>query len=349
MVPFAGWEMPVQYTSILDEHLAVRRTAGLFDVSHMGQFRLHGAQARTFLDKLLSCNIDRLSIGRAAYGIMCYEDGGSVDDLIVYQVDDEEYFLCVNAANTERDLEWITGHIVGYDCRVDDVSDAFALLALQGPRAIELFEKATALSISGLKRFHATQVTALQTHMLVSRTGYTGEDGLELYLPSSEGARVANVLYETGKDHGLQLIGLGARDSLRLEAGMPLYGHELSGEIDLLTAGLGFAAKLETGKSFIGSEALLQKLTTGLKQRVVHFTLSDRRIPRTGYAIVGENGSPCGSVLSGAHSPIRECPIGSALVDRAMLEKNSPLFVDIRGQQFPIRIEKTPLHRPSSD
>lgn len=345
MVPFAGWEMPVQYTSILEEHLAVRQTAGLFDVSHMGQLRVHGTEARAFLDQILSCDVERLRLGKAAYGLLCDEDGGCVDDLIVYQVADEEFFLCVNAANLEKDVAWISRFVAGRDCRVDDVSDSFALLALQGPLALELFEKVAEVSLDGLKRFHAVQLACLETRMLVSRTGYTGEDGLELYLPAGEGARVANLLFESGKAAGLRLVGLGARDSLRLEAGLPLYGHELSAEIDLLTAGLGFAAKLETGRAFIGSQALLRKLADGLRQRVLHFVLKDRRLPRAGYSVVDREGSVCGRILSGAHSPVLGAPIGSALVNRDALESKAPLSVVIRNEPVPMVIKRPPLHR----
>lgn len=345
MVPFAGWEMPVQYTSILEEHLAVRQAAGLFDVSHMGQLRVHGPEARTFLDQILSCDMERLRPGRALYGILCQEDGGCVDDLIIYQVGDEEFFLCVNAANLEKDREWMGDLGAGRDCRIEDVSEAFALLALQGPIAIELFEKVAGLSLVGLKRFHAVQLGCFDTHILVSRTGYTGEEGLELYLPSGEGARVANLLYESGKAAGLRLVGLGARDSLRLEAGLPLYGHELSAEIDLLTAGLGFAAKLETGRAFIGSQALLKKLTDGLRERVIHFSLDDRRLPRPGYPICDREGTDCGSVLSGAHSPVLGAPIGSAWVNREALENRGPLSVRIRNTEVPLLIRRPPLHK----
>jgi aminomethyltransferase len=345
MVPFAGWEMPVQYTSILEEHLAVRQQAGLFDVSHMGQLRVHGPQAREFLDQILSCDIDRLYIGRAAYGILCQDDGGCVDDIIVYQIEDEEFFLCVNAANREKDFLWISRLATSLDCRVDDVSDSFALLALQGPIAIELFEKVTDHSLDGLKRFHATPLACLDTRILVSRTGYTGEDGLELYFPASEGPRVANLIYESGKEAGLRLVGLGARDSLRLEAGFPLYGHELSEEIDLLTAGLGFAAKLETGKAFVGSQQLLKNLTEGLRQRVIHFILDDRRLPRPGYPVCDRDGTACGKVLSGAHSPVLGKPIGSALVDRTALDERQPLAVAIRNDRVPLRVQRPPLHK----
>jgi aminomethyltransferase len=344
MVPFAGWEMPVQYTSILEEHLAVRTKAGLFDVSHMGQLRVHGSEARALLDQILSCDVERLHVGKAAYAILCYEDGGCVDDLILYRVDDEEYFLCVNAANIEKDLEWINGLAVGYDCRIDDVSDSFALLALQGPLAIGMFEEISGHALNGLRRFHAQRVDCMDTHILVSRTGYTGEDGLELYLPIGEASRIANRLFEGGKSAGLHLVGLGARDSLRLEAGLSLYGHEISGQIDLLTAGLGFAAKLETGRPFIGSQALLKKLADGLQKRVVYFVLEDRRIPRAGQSVCTESGTVCGEVLSGAQSPVLSKPIGSALIDTDCIQSSAPLYVDIRGKHIPIHLKRPPLH-----
>lgn len=343
LVPFAGWEMPVQYTSILEEHRAVRQAAGLFDVSHMGEIRVHGKEALTFLDTLVTNDCRRLEVGKALYTVMCYEDGGVVDDLIIYQVGDEEYLLCVNAANVARDFEWMTSQAVRFDCLLDDVSDNFGLLALQGPRALEIFRVASGADLSGVKRFHFVQDHFMGTAALVSRTGYTGEDGLELYLPSDETARVANRIYEVGKAHGLRLAGLGARDSLRLEAGYPLYGHEISQEIDPLTGGLGWVVKCSKAVDFIGKGMLQQKKEAGLARRVAFFVLQDRRIARPGTIVVDAGGQPRGRVLSGTQSPMLERPIGSALVEADMLSRVEPLYVDIRGNRLPLEFRKPPL------
>jgi aminomethyltransferase len=348
MVPFAGWEMPVQYTSILDEHRAVREQAGLFDVSHMGEVRVHGPDARSFINVLVTNDVDRLQLGTALYTVMCYEDGGVVDDLIIYQVGDEEYLLCINAGNVEKDVEWMIGQAVGFECLIDNVSENFGLLALQGPMALRIFEEASGADLSALKRFTFVQGDFLDTRAMVSRTGYTGEDGLEIYLPAGESARVANRLIETGKDHGLHLVGLGARDSLRLEAGYPLYGHEISSEIDPLTGGLGWVVKFGKEANFTGKSALLTKKEAGLSRKVVFFRLNDRRIARQGAEILDSKGNPCGTVLSGTQSPMLGRPIGSALVPAGVGGPGHPLFVDIRGNRIPLEIAKPPLHKLDS-
>jgi len=345
MVPFAGWEMPVQYTSILEEHRAVRNAAGLFDVSHMGEARVHGAEACLFLNHLVTNDVNRLEIGKALYTVMCHEDGGVVDDLIIYQVGDEEYFLCLNAANVEKDIEWMEGQAVGFDCLVDDISDDFGQLALQGPRAIPIFEEVTGLILDDLGRFRFKQAEILGTQALNSRTGYTGEDGLELYLPAKETARIANHLLESGKAHGLLLTGLGARDSLRLEAGFPLYGHEISGQIDPLTGGLGWVVKLQKPEPFLGRKALQSLKEAGLERQVVFFRLEDRRIARQGTAIFDGAGDPCGSVLSGTQSPMTGRPIGSALLSRKALASGGPLFASVRQSLLQLEIAKPPLHQ----
>jgi aminomethyltransferase len=340
LVPFAGWEMPVQYTSILDEHRAVREAAGLFDVSHMGEARVHGSGARDFLNHLLTNDIDRLEIGKALYSVMCHEDGGVVDDLIVYQVGDEEYFLCLNAANVEKDIEWMEGQAVGFDCIVDNVSDAFGQLALQGPRSLEIFEAATGIRLDDLKRFRFIQGPFMETQALISRTGYTGEDGLEMYLPAGETARVANRLFEIGKAFGLKLTGLGARDSLRLEAGFPLYGHEISAQIDPITGGLGWVVKLDKASAFVGRDALKRIREQGPRKRVAFFRLGDRRIARQGTPVLDDAGNACGTVLSGTQSPMTGRPIGSALLP----VEGGPYYADIRGRRIPLEIARPPLH-----
>jgi len=336
--------MPVQYSSILEEHKAVRNSAGLFDVSHMGEVRIHGADALSFLDYLVTNDCGKLEIGKALYTVMCYEDGGVVDDLIIYQVGDEEFLLCINASNVEKDVEWITSQAVGYDCLIDNVSDVFGQIALQGPMALEIFEAASGVDLSNLGRFKFVQDTCMETKVLVSRTGYTGEDGLELYLPAGESARIANRIYEVGKSRGLTLAGLGARDSLRLEAGYPLYGHEISSEIDPLTGGLGWVVKLDKKSDFLGKSALTQLKESGLPQKVVFFRMDDRRIARQGTEVVDEEGRVCGKVLSGTLSPILGKPIGSALVNSENLNSGGSLYVDIRGNKISLEVSKPPLH-----
>lgn len=346
LVPFAGWEMPVQYTSILEEHRAVREAAGLFDVSHMGEARIHGPGAREFLDHLLTNDVERLEVGRALYTVMCAEDGGVVDDLIVYQVGDEEYFLCLNAANVEKDVAWMERQSERFDCLVDNVSDNFGQLALQGPRALEIFRLVSGTDLSDLKRFRFVQGSFMQTHALISRTGYTGEDGLEIYLPAGETARIANRMVEIGKDLGLRLVGLGARDSLRLEAGYPLYGHEISEHIDPLTGGLDWVVKFRKHDPFIGKEALLRIHESGPQSKVVFFRLEDRRIARQGTPVMDEAGEVCGRVLSGSQSPLTGRPIGSALVPAGDATGPEQVFhVEIRKTRSRLHVARPPLHK----
>ncbi|NBD38580.1 MAG: glycine cleavage system aminomethyltransferase GcvT [Verrucomicrobia bacterium] len=345
MVPFAGWEMPVQYTSIMEEHRAVRTTAGLFDVSHMGEARIHGAEARQFLDFLLPNDLGRLEVGRALYSPMCTADGGVVDDLLVYQVGDEEYLLCLNAANTTKDLLHMEEHRRGFDCIVDDVSDDFGLLALQGPRAIALLSELTGVDFGGLKRFRFVRESIFGTNAILSRTGYTGEDGLEMYLPAGESARVANLIFEGTKEEGVQLAGLGARDSLRLEAGLPLYGHELSAEIDPLSGGIGWTVRFSEKGDFLGRKALEAKKAAGLARKVAFFTLDNRRIARAESIILDREGNARGHVLSGTMSPLLNKPIGSALVDTTALEAGDELYVQLRGHLVTVRFTKPPLHK----
>ncbi|MGA1205200.1 MAG: glycine cleavage system aminomethyltransferase GcvT [Opitutales bacterium] len=345
MVPFAGWEMPVQYTSILDEHRSVRETAGLFDVSHMGEVRVHGSQARDYLNHLVTNDVDKLVVGKAIYTVMCYEDGGVVDDLIIYQVGDEEYLLCVNASNVAKDVEWMTGQAVGFECLVDDVSDSFGQLALQGPKAMEILELASGHDFSKLGRFYFIQGTFFDTQAIISRTGYTGEDGVELYLPAGETARVTNLIYEVGKEKGLTLTGLGARDSLRLEAGYPLYGHEIDADINPLSGGLSWVVKFDKPGNFVGKDALLKAQQAAIREKIVFFLMDDRRIARQGTPVLDADGQQVGRVVSGTQSPMLGKPIGSAMVAIASARIGAHLWVDIRGKHLPIQVARPPLHR----
>src|SRR3954469_7128738 len=228
LVDFAGWEMPVQYRSILEEHKAVRRTAGLFDVSHMGEVDVQGPDAARFLNHLVTNDVAKLFPGRVLYSPMCYPSGGVVDDLLVYMLEPEKYFLVINAGNIAKDLAWIREQSKGFNVQIDDRSDDFGLLAVQGPRAAEIVQSLTGAKLGAVKYYHFVEGPVAGIHCLISRTGYTGEDGFELYVSASEVVALADALLEAGKSRGLELAGLGARDSLRLEAGYPLYGHEIT-------------------------------------------------------------------------------------------------------------------------
>jgi glycine cleavage system T protein len=341
MVDFAGWEMPVQYKSILEEHKAVRRAAGLFDVSHMGEVDVKGAGAEAFLQHLVTNDVSRLTPGRVLYTSMCYENGGVVDDLLVYKRGSEDFFLCINAGNTDKDLAWIRERAAGHAVEITDRSADYALLAVQGPNAKAIVQSLTGAKLDLIKYYHFGEGTVAGVHCLISRTGYTGEDGFELYHAAGDAPALAAALLEAGAAHGMELAGLGARDSLRLEAGYPLYGHEITADISPLTAGLGWTVKLNKGADFIGRAALQQEAAAGSARKVIYFKTGDRRIVRAGTAVLTTDGKNVGTVVSGTLSPILNEAIGSALVETAAVEQ--PLEVDIRGTKLGLKLVKPPF------
>lgn len=341
LVDFAGWEMPVQYRSILEEHKAVRRAAGLFDVSHMGEVDVAGPGAGAFLDGLVTNAVGRMYPGRVLYSPMCALDGGVIDDLLVYMRGPGDYFLCINAGNIPADLEWIRARAAGLDVRVADRSEETALLAVQGPRALAIVQPLTATRLESLRYYHFTQGEVAGVRCTLSRTGYTGEDGFELYHGAGDAVRLAEALLAAGAPHGLELCGLGARDSLRLEAGFPLYGHEITREISPLTAGLGWTVKLDKPGDFSGRAALAAEKAGGSPRRVVFFKTGDRRIIRPGTPVAGEGGRPAGRVLSGTLSPMLSVAIGSALVDAPAA--SGELSADVRGSPVHLHLVKPPF------
>jgi aminomethyltransferase len=341
LVDFAGWEMPVQYRSILEEHKAVRRAAGLFDVSHMGEVDIEGPGAAAFLNALVTNNVAKLQPGRVLYSPMCHPDGGVIDDLLVYMRGPEDFFLCINAGNTAGDLEWIRSRAAGHDVTVTDRSAGCALLAVQGPRAAGIVQSLTETQLEPVKYYHFTEGTVAGVRCLISRTGYTGEDGFELYHPAGEAPALAEALLAAGQPQGLELCGLGARDSLRLEAGFPLYGHELTREISPLTAGLGWTVKFDKEGDFSGRSALAAEKKDGSPNKVVFFRTGDRRIVRPETPVAGANGAIVGRVLSGTLSPILAEAIGSALVETPAAAH--ALRVDVRGSLIDLRLVKPPF------
>jgi aminomethyltransferase len=341
LVDFAGWEMPVQYRSILEEHKAVRRAAGLFDVSHMGEVDVKGSGARDFLNHLVTNNVGKMYPGRIVYSPMCEPSGGVVDDLLVYMRGPEDFFLCINAGNIDKDLAWIRAEAARFPVTITDRSSDFALLAVQGPRAAAIVQSLASVPLGGVKYYHFTEAAVGGVPCIVSRTGYTGEDGFELYHPATRAVELAEKVLAAGAPEGLELCGLGARDSLRLEAGFPLYGHELSAEISPLAAGLGWTVKLDKGCPFVGSEALAAQKRDGPRRRVVYFKTGDRRIIRPDTAVAGPDGAAVGRVLSGTLSPVLSEAIGSALVDSAAADQ--ALWVDVRGTRIDLRLVKPPF------
>jgi aminomethyltransferase len=334
LVDFAGWEMPVQYRSILEEHKAVRRAAGMFDVSHMGEVDVRGPEAGAFLDHLVTNDVSKLFPGRVLYSSMCYPTGGVVDDLLIYMRGPDDYFLCINAGNIEKDLAWLQEHASRFNVSVTDRSADYALLAVQGPRAAEIIQSLTGAKLGLIKYYHFAEATVAGVHCLASRTGYTGEDGFELYHSPGDAVRLAEALLEAGGARGLELAGLGARDSLRLEAGYPLYGHEITADISPLAAGLGWTVKLQKGRDFLGRDALLAEKTKGSARKVVFFRTGDRRIVRADTPVLDAAGASAGRVVSGTLSPLLNEAIGSALVTA---EAPLPLRVEIRGDAVELR------------
>ena len=341
LVDFAGWEMPVQYRSILEEHKAVRRAAGLFDVSHMGEVDVRGPEAAKFLNHLVTNDVTKLFPGRVLYTPMCYPNGGVVDDLLIYQRAPDDYLLCINAGNIAKDLAWIREQATAFRVDITDRSDDYALIAVQGPRAAEIVQSLTGAKLGAVKYYHFVEAPVAGVHCLISRTGYTGEDGFELYHAATEAVQLAEALLAAGQAHSLELAGLGARDSLRLEAGYPLYGHEISADISPLAGGLGWTVKLDKGADFIGRAALLAEKQQGPSQRIVFFKTGDRRIVRADTPVVNEAGVTVGRVVSGTLSPILNEAIGSALV--AASATTQPLSVEIRGTKLTLQLTKPPF------
>ena len=340
MVDFAGWEMPVQYRSILDEHKVVRRAAGLFDVSHMGEVDVRGPEAEKFLNYLVSNDVTKLFPGRILYTVMCYPNGGVVDDLLVYMRAAEDYFLCINAGNVEKDVAWIKEQAARFNVTIVNRSDDYALLALQGPKATAILQTLTGAKLDLIKYYHFGEGTVAGVNCILSRTGYTGEDGFELYHSTGDAVQLAEAILAAGAPFGLDLAGLGARDSLRLEAGYPLYGHEIGAEISPLTAGLGWVVKLEKA-DFIGRTSLEHEKQVGSARKVVYFKTADRRIARAQSSVLAVPDTRVGSVLSGTLSPLLNVAIGSAIIGSSCLKK--PLAVDIRGEKIPLQLVKPPF------
>ena len=340
MVDFAGWDMPVQYKSILDEHKAVRQRAGLFDVSHMGEADVKGPDALKFLQHLVSNDCSKLFPGRILYTVMCYPTGGVVDDLLVYMRGTDDYFLCINAGNIAKDIAWMQEQAKGFNCTVTDRSADYGQLAIQGPKAVEIVQALTKSALADIKYYHFADGEVAGVKCIISRTGYTGEDGVELYCAAADTEKLAEAVLAAGVPLGLELTGLGARDSLRLEAGFPLYGHEITDQINPIAAGLGWVVKFDKGV-FVGSVPLQAEKAAGPAKKIVFFKTGDRRIVRAGSPVLNAAGTEVGQVVSGTLSPILNEAIGSALVDATAAKEL--LQADIRGTKLNLHLVKPPF------
>ncbi|OZI11932.1 glycine cleavage system protein T [Bacillaceae bacterium SAS-127] len=347
-IDFGGWELPVQFSSIKEEHEAVRTKAGLFDVSHMGEITVKGKDALTYLQKMMTNDLSKLKPNGAIYTAMCYEDGGTIDDLLVYMLAEEDYLLVVNAANAEKDFEWLKQHEEG-EVELKNVSNDWAQLALQGPLAEKVLQTLVKeIDLSEIKFFKFHQAVNISgVSALISRTGYTGEDGFEIYCESDHAVKLWQDILEVGKEEGVVPCGLGARDTLRFEANLALYGQELSKDISPIEANLGFAVK--TNKDFfIGIEALTVQKENGPARKLVGLEMMDRGIPRHGYAVYSANGEELGFVTTGTQSPTLKKNIGLALLKAEYTSIDTEVFVEIRGKKLAAKTMKTPFYKRSN-
>ena len=345
MVDFAGWDMPVQYSTIAEEHSAVRTKAGLFDIAHMGRLLFEDEGAERFLNYLLTCNVSELNEGQIRYGLVTNERGGILDDILVYRFPNR-YLLVVNASNRLKILGWIEKHRAGFDVSVRDETENTAMVALQGPQSVGILNLLTlpGLDVDSLEYYTGLDCEVLGAPAIVSRTGYTGEDGFELIVPADWGIDLWETLMEKGAGLGLKPAGLGCRDTLRLEAAMPLYGHELSENLDPFSAGLGFAVKLDK-ENFIGQEAL-RELRDKTAKRRVGLVLEGKRIAREGSNIFHQ-GAEVGEVTSGTYSPTLEKSIAMGYIEKSVAKPDTEIDVEIRTQKIPARIVKLPFYRRS--
>lgn len=344
MVEFAGWEMPVQYTGVIDEHLAVRRHAGLFDVSHMGEIEVRGAGALELCQQLTANDIGRVKQFQAQYNLLLNEKGGVVDDVIVYRLAADYFFICVNASNIAKDYQWIRSHAEGYaGVDVANVSDRYAQLALQGPLAETIMQPLTQLALADIKSFYCAEGEVASVRCLVARTGYTGEAGFELYCSAADGEKLWNSLLEAGTPHGLVPAGLGARDTLRLEKAYPLYGHELDDQTTPLEAGLDWVVKFSKNR-FVGRDRLAKQKEAGPTRKLVGIELVEPGIARAGYRIV-QGDQTVGHVTSGTRSPSLEKAIALAFVSSAEAALNNSLAVEIRGRKVGCKTVGLPFYR----
>lgn len=342
MVDFGGWELPVEYFGIIPEHEAVRTKAGIFDVSHMGEIIVKGEDAEKYLQMVLTNDISVLNNNQISYTTMCYPHGGVVDDLLVYKYSNENYLLVVNASNTEKDFEWLNKNLFG-NTEVLNVSESYAQIALQGPLAQTILQKITENNLDEIEFYYfRDNVNIGNIKTLVSRTGYTGEDGFELYFDYDKAQDLWDLLLSTGKEEGLLPAGLGARDTLRFEAALPLYGHELNEDITPLEAGLGFCVKLSKD-DFIGKEALAKQKAQTLKRKLIGFEMIDRGIPRSNYEVHAE-GRKIGHVTTGSFSPTLKKNIGLALIETTYAKEGSEIEIVIRNKNLKAQVIKKPFY-----
>ncbi|MDA3780899.1 MAG: glycine cleavage system aminomethyltransferase GcvT [Bacteroidales bacterium] len=349
MVPFVGFNMPIEYSGITDEHLTVRKKIGVFDVSHMGEFWVEGPKAFGFVQKITSNNVADLFDGKVQYSCMPNGKSGIVDDLLVYQYNREKYLLVVNAANIEKDWNWVVKNAVEYGIDVEkylrNASDETAQLAIQGPLALKAMQKLTSLKLEDMENYTFKEIEfAGIKNVLFSTTGYTGSGGCEIYVNNKDAEKLWNLVFEAGEEFGIKPIGLGARDTLRLEAGLNLYGNDMNDETSSIEAGLGWITKFVDGNDFINRTEWQKQKEEGVAQRLKGFVLQERGIPRQHYKVVDAEGNEIGEVTSGTMSPIINKGIGMAYVKKGFWKQGSEIFIQIRKKNVKAIITRPPFH-----
>jgi aminomethyltransferase len=345
VVDFHGWELPVQFSGIIEEHRTVRSCAGLFDVSHMGEIEISGPGAFDFVQRIAVNDVAKAADGQVQYSAMCFEDGGIVDDITVFRYSAELFMLCVNASNTAKDLQWILKHKPA-DVEVNDLSGQTALLALQGPKAEFIIKPLVDVSIANLRYYRFVEAVICGVKATISRTGYTGEDGFEIFLRDSDAQGVWQKIMAAGEPLGMKPAGLGARDTLRLEMKYALYGNDIDETTDPFEAGLGWITSMKKG-DFIGREGIAARVAKKDRRRLVGFQVQGRTVARQGYAILSE-GAPVGTVTSGTWSPSLEKPVGMGYVPAALAAPGTPLAIEVRRQRVAAEVVKPPFYKEGS-
>lgn len=345
IVDFAGWEMPVQYSGVLDEHKTVRTQVGLFDVSHMGEVLVTGRGALEWLQKMVTNDLSKVAVGQAQYAALCYDNGTIVDDIITYRKGADSFFICVNAGNAKKDVAWLKDHLPTSGVVLEDLSAEYSQIAIQGPRSRELLQEAVDIKIGDMKYYWFAEGKVFGTPAIIARTGYTGELGFEVYIPNSAARMVWRGLLEVGQKYGVKPCGLGARDTLRLEMGYLLYGNDMDDTTNALECGLGWVTKFAKG-DFIGASALRTANEQGLKRKLVGFEMVDKAIGRHGYKIFGSEsgGSEIGHVTSGSVGPSVGKNVGMAYVTTDKSVLGSDIWVEIRGERKHAKVAKKPFY-----
>ena len=347
MVDFGGWSMPLQYAGLVEEHNTVRQKVGLFDVSHMGEIRVTGAGAEAFLDTITVNDVSKLNDGQAHYTVLPNENGGIIDDLLIYRFASENYLLVVNASTQDNDLAWILKHAANFDVTVASESDQTGQIAIQGPLAQSVLQRLVSVDLAEIAYYHFTETQVAGVSTLVSRTGYTGEDGFECYVPADQTAALWRRFMEEGKAEGIQPAGLGARDTLRLEARMHLYGNDMNDTITPLEAGLGWVTKMKKASDFIGKAALAAQKKAKVTRKLIGFEMVDRGIARHDYPVVDADGNQIGVVTSGTYGPTLKKAIGLAYVPSAMSKADTIISIKIRNKVATARVVKGPFYTRS--